>query len=140
MLALRIKRLLERRIRQGGATILIPAATSVGVAAITSSHNNTHIHLADSNGKTLSALSCGTIGFVGAKRSNSYAAQTLARRTADIAVSNGINLLDLKIKGLGRGRFAAAQALRAPRLQIRSLAETTGIPHGGCRPSKRRRL
>jgi len=46
----------------------------------------------------------------------------------------------VKVKGPGSGRESAITALQAAGLKIKSIEDTTPLPHNGCRPKKRRRV
>jgi SSU ribosomal protein S11P len=44
------------------------------------------------------------------------------------------------VKGAGLGRDAAIRTLQNLNMQVESIADVTGIPHGGVRPRKARRV
>jgi small subunit ribosomal protein S11 len=52
----------------------------------------------------------------------------------------GLQELDVHVKGPGPGRESAIRALMAEGVKIRSISDTTPIPHNGCRPPKKRRV
>ena len=43
------------------------------------------------------------------------------------------------VKGVGLGRDAAIRAISAAEMQIESINDVTGVPHGGVRPKRERR-
>jgi small subunit ribosomal protein S11 len=44
------------------------------------------------------------------------------------------------VNGVGSGRESAIRALGAIGIAVSSIKDVTGIPHGGCRPRKARRV
>ena len=50
------------------------------------------------------------------------------------------NSVDVRVTGPGAGRESAIRALQANGIDIKSIKDTTPIPHNGCRPRKRRRV
>ncbi len=48
--------------------------------------------------------------------------------------------VDVRVTGPGAGRESAIRALQANGIDIKSIKDTTPIPHNGCRPRKRRRV
>ena len=80
------------------------------------------------------------VGFKGAKRSTSFAAQTCGQRCAEDSVEKGVPAVRVLLKGLGAGRQTAVKGLQMGGLEIVSVTDTTPIPHNGCRPKKARRI
>ncbi len=110
------------------------------IAHINATFNNTIITIADVNGDALCWDSAGTIGYKGSKKSTPYAAQKAAEKVAEKAVKFGVKELDIHVKGPGSGRESAIRALHAAGLEIRTIEDTTPLPHNGCRPRKKRRV
>ncbi len=111
-----------------------------GKVYIKASYNNTLIYITDLSGNLLSWKTAGSEGFKGSKKSTPYAAQIASKSVAkDIKDSYGISSVEIYIKGPGPGREAAIRGL-ASYLKITYIADVTGIPHNGCRPSKERRV
>jgi small subunit ribosomal protein S11 len=54
-------------------------------------------------------------------------------------MDNGMNEVDVFVKGPGPGREAAIRSLQAAGLRVRSITDVTPVPHNGCRPPKKRR-
>ncbi len=112
----------------------------LGQVHIQATFNNTIISFADSHGNVLSASSAGACGFRGSKKGTAYAAQIATDKAAEIAKSQyGLVRVDVFVKGVGLGRDAAIRALTNHELQIESINDKTGVPHGGVRPKRERR-
>ena len=111
-----------------------------GQAHIKSSYNNTIVTITDLNGAVLIWSSAGKCGFKGPKKSTPYAAGVIVKSIADKVKALGIKELDVFVKGVGSGREAAVRALDTNGLRVVSIKDVTPIPHGGCRPRKRRRV
>lgn len=116
--------------------IVIPHAR----ACIISTFNNTLISLTDLNGNVLAWSSAGKVGFKGSRKGTPFAAQLAAQDIAAKAKEMGVRSIDVEIKGPGQGRESALRALQSAGLEIKSIKDTTPIPHNGCRPPKRRRV
>jgi small subunit ribosomal protein S11 len=113
---------------------------SVGVAHIKATFNNTVVTITDTQGRTISWASAGTVGFKGSKKSTPFAAQLAAKASAAEAMDLGVRKVEVWVKGPGSGREAAIRSLSASGLEITALKDVTPIPHNGCRPPKRRRV
>jgi len=111
-----------------------------GQAHVKSSYNNTIVTITDLNGAVLIWSSAGKCGFRGPKKSTPYAAGVVIKSIADKVKDLGIKELDVFVKGVGSGREAAVRALDTNGLKVVSIKDVTPIPHGGCRPRKRRRV
>ncbi len=109
-------------------------------ACILSTFNNTHISLTDLQGNVIAWSSAGRVGFKGSRKGTPFAAQLAAQDIASKAKEFGIRSIDVEIKGPGQGRESALRALQSAGLEIKSIKDTTPIPHNGCRPPKRRRV
>ena len=113
---------------------------AVGVAFIKATFNNTTVTITDTKGDTLCWSSAGTTGFKGSRKSTPFAGQMAAQQVAEKAMKMGMREVDVKVKGPGSGRESAITALQAAGLKIKSIEDTTPLPHNGCRPKKRRRV
>ncbi len=112
----------------------------LGQVHIQATFNNTIISFADSHGNVLAASSAGACGFRGSKKGTAYAAQIATDKAAEIAKSQyGVTKVDVFVRGVGLGRDAAIRALANHELQIESISDKTGVPHGGVRPRRERR-
>ena len=115
-------------------------SVSTGVAFIKASFNNTLITITDTKGAVLCWSSAGTSGFKGSRKSTPFAGQMAAQQAAEKAIKFGMKEVEVKVKGPGSGRESAITALQAAGLKIKSIEDTTPLPHNGCRPKKRRRV
>jgi small subunit ribosomal protein S11 len=80
------------------------------------------------------------LGFRGSKKGTAYAAQVAAEKAVQTAKQNhGLSKADVFVKGIGQGRDAAVRTLINERIQVDTIRDVTGIPHGGTRPRKQRR-
>mgnify|MGYP000852532020 FL=1 len=112
-----------------------------GQVHVQASFNNTIITVTDSNGNVLTASSAGACGFRGSKKGTAYAAQVAAEKAVQAAKQQyGFSKADVFIKGIGLGRDAAIRVLMTQDVTIDSIADVTGVPHGGVRPPKARRI
>ena len=110
-----------------------------GVAHIHSSFNNTIVTITDEQGNALSWASAGGLGFKGSKKSTPFAAQMASEACAKVAIENGMQKVEVTVKGPGPGREAAIRSLQVAGLDIVSIQDVTPIPHNGCRAPKRPR-
>jgi small subunit ribosomal protein S11 len=112
-----------------------------GQVHILATFNNTIITFTDAQGGALSASSAGACGFRGSKKGTAYAAQVAAEKAGQIAKQlHGFSKADVYVKGVGLGRDAAIRALGALDIQVERIVDVTGVPHGGVRPKKARRI
>ena len=111
-----------------------------GQVHIQATFNNTIITVTDNNGNTIAAASAGASGFRGSKKGTAYAAQIASEKATEIAATQfGMKKADVFVKGIGLGRDTAIRALHSADIQVSSIADVTGVPHGGVRPRKQRR-
>jgi small subunit ribosomal protein S11 len=112
-----------------------------GQVHVLATFNNTIITITDNNGGVIAASSAGACGFRGSKKGTAYAAQVAAEKAAQTAKQqNGLTKADVFVKGVGLGRDAAVRALSGLDIQVESIKDVTGVPHGGVRPKKARRI
>jgi small subunit ribosomal protein S11 len=108
---------------------------------IQATFNNTIVTFADKQGNVLSYSSAGATGFRGSKKGTAYAAQVAAEKVADTAKNQyGLKSVDVFVKGVGLGRDSAMRALSSFGINIDSITDKTGVPHGGVRPKGARRV
>ncbi|PID32627.1 30S ribosomal protein S11 [Candidatus Saccharibacteria bacterium] len=111
-----------------------------GQLHVQATFNNTIVTFSDKKGNVLTTASAGTCGFRGSKKGTAYAAQVAAEKAAEAANSNhGMKSVDVFVKGVGLGRDAAIRALGNFNINVESIKDVTGVPHGGVRPKKARR-
>jgi small subunit ribosomal protein S11 len=114
---------------------------SAGQVHVYATFNNTIVTVTDSKGGALTSSSAGACGFRGSKKGTAYAAQIAAEKAVNGAKQQyGVSKVDVFIKGVGLGREAAVRVLASSNVAVESISDVTGIPHGGCRPKKARRV
>ncbi len=112
-----------------------------GQVHVLATFNNTIITFSDESGNVLATSSAGACGFHGSKKGTAYAAQVAAEKAGQIVKQQyGFSKSDVYIKGIGLGRDAAVRALNTLDIAVDSITDVTGIPHGGVRPKKARRV
>jgi small subunit ribosomal protein S11 len=112
-----------------------------GQVHVQATFNNTIISITDPQGGVLTFSSAGACGFRGSKKGTAYAAQIAAERAITAAKQlHGFSRADVFVKGIGLGRDAAIRALAAADIQVENIKDVTGVPHGGVRPRKARRI
>jgi len=112
-----------------------------GQVHILATFNNTIVTFTDNQGGALTAASAGGCGFRGSKKGTAYAAQVAAEKAGQAAKQqHGFSKADVFVKGVGLGRDAAIRALAGLDIQVEKIVDVTGVPHGGVRPKKARRI
>jgi small subunit ribosomal protein S11 len=112
-----------------------------GQVHVLATFNNTIVTFTDSSGNVLTTCSAGACGFRGSKKGTAYAAQIAAERAAQAAKQQyGFSRAEVLIKGIGLGRDAAVRVLAGMDINVETIRDVTGVPHGGVRPSKARRI
>ena len=111
-----------------------------GQAHIFATFNNTIVTITDTKGNTVSWASAGSAGFKGSRKSTPYAARLAAQSAARVASDNGMQEMDIIVKGPGPGREQAIRSLQASGIKVKSIRDITPVPHNGCRPKKKRRV
>ena len=84
--------------------------------------------------------SAGGAGFKGSRKSTPFAAQVTADSAARKGMEQGLQKVDVYVKGSGSGRETAIRSLQAAGLEVISVRDVTPQAHNGCRPRKRRRV
>jgi small subunit ribosomal protein S11 len=102
--------------------------------------NNSIVTLTDLDGKVLAWSSAGKSGFKGSKKSTPYAAQKATEEILDKLKAYDTSTVHITIWGAGMGRDSFLRTIQGTDLQIESIKDVTGFPHGGARPKKRRRV
>ncbi|GJQ34371.1 MAG: 30S ribosomal protein S11 [Anaerolineales bacterium] len=113
---------------------------SRGQVHIFASFNNTIVTVTDTEGNTIAWGSAGSAGFKGSRKSTPFAARLAAEQAIKSAQQQGVQEVELYVKGPGPGRENAIRAVQAMGLKVLSIADVTPVPHNGCRPPKRRRV
>lgn len=116
-------------------------SVSHGQVHILATFNNTIVTFTDAAGGALAAASAGGCGFRGSKKGTAYAAQVATEKAGQAAKQlHGFAKADVYVKGVGLGRDAAIRSLAGLDIQVESIKDVTGVPHGGVRPKKARRI
>lgn len=112
-----------------------------GQLHILATFNNTLVAFTDKKGEVIATSSAGACGFSGSKKGTAYAAQVASEKAGTIAKqSYGLASVDVFVKGVGLGRDSAIRALNNLGITVDSIKDVTGIPHGGVRAPKARRV
>ncbi len=111
-----------------------------GQAHVHATFNNTIVSMTDQLGNVIAWASAGTSGFKGSRKSTPYAARMAAQVASENAQGQGMQEVDIFIKGPGPGREAAIRAIQSSGLKVRSISDVTPVAHNGVRPPKRRRV
>ena len=111
-----------------------------GIAHIHASFNNTIITITDRQGNTLSWATSGGCGYRGSRKSTPFAAQVTADAAARKGMEQGLQKVEVYVKGPGSGRETAIRSLQAAGLEVTAVKDVTPQAHNGCRPRKRRRV
>ncbi len=112
----------------------------VGTVHVQATFNNTIVTISDIEGNVVSWSSSGSLGFRGSRKGTPFAAQQAALTAAGKAKEVGLRTVEVRVSGPGSGRESAVRALSTAGLEVRSIRDTTPIPHNGCRPPKKRRV
>ena len=113
---------------------------AIGQAHIKTSFNNTIVALTDGDGNVIAWESAGGAGFKGSRKSTPFAAQVTADSAARKGIEQGLERVEVFVKGPGSGRDTAVRSLQAAGLEVISVKDVTPQAHNGCRPRKRRRV
>ena len=111
-----------------------------GQAHIKTSFNNTIVTLTDTQGNVIAWESAGSAGFKGSRKSTPFAAQVTADAAARKGIEQGLQKVEVYVKGPGSGRETAIRSLQAAGLEVSGVRDVTPQAHNGCRPRKRRRV
>jgi small subunit ribosomal protein S11 len=112
----------------------------VGQAHVKTSFNNTIVALTDRDGNVIAWESAGGAGFKGSRKSTPFAAQVTADAAAKKGMEQGLEKVEVFVKGPGSGRDTAIRSLQAAGLEVTQIRDVTPQAHNGCRPRKRRRV
>jgi small subunit ribosomal protein S11 len=85
----------------------------VGQAHIKTSFNNTIVSLTDTSGNVIAWESAGGAGFKGSRKSTPFAAQVTADAAARKGLEQGLQKVEVYVKGPGSGRETAIRSLQA---------------------------
>ena len=130
----------RKQAARGRARRRVRKNVAIGQAHIKTSFNNTIVSLTDQSGNVIAWESAGGAGFKGSRKSTPFAAQVTADAAARKGIEQGMQKVEVFVKGPGSGRETAIRSLQAAGLEIQGIQDVTPVPHNGCRPPKRRRV
>src|ERR1041384_696719 len=123
---------------KGRARRRVKRNITFGQAHIKTSFNNTIVTLTDPEGNVIAWESAGSAGFKGSRKSTPFAAQVTADAAAKKGLEQGLERVEVFVKGPGSGRETAIRSLQAAGLEGTGVKDVTPPAHQGCRPRKRR--
>lgn len=118
----------------------VKRVVSDGIVHVHASFNNTIVTFTDRQGNALCWATSGGSGFRGSRKSTPYAAQVATERAAAVAKEYGMKSVAVFVHGPGPGRESTIRELISQEFKIVEITDVTGIPHNGCKPSKKRRV
>src|SRR5918998_901740 len=74
------------------------------------------------------------------RKGTPFAAQVTADAAARKGMEQGLQKVEVYVKGPGSGRETAIRSLQAAGLEVTGIRDVTPQAHNGCRPRKRRRV
>ncbi|MBA3839531.1 MAG: 30S ribosomal protein S11, partial [Thermoleophilaceae bacterium] len=92
-----------------------------GAAHIKTSFNNTIVSLTDREGNVIAWESAGGAGFKGSRKSTPFAAQVTADAAARKGMEQGLEKVEVYVRGPGSGRETAVRSLQAAGLEVTSV-------------------
>lgn len=107
------------------------------IVYISSTFNNTIVHVTDLAGNTLVRVSGGMVTKQSRLKANPTTAMFIAKRTAERVRDIGITSLYIRMRGgtgatgMGPGAHAAIKTLTKEGFKIISIIDTTRVPRGG---------
>ncbi len=124
-------------VKKKKAKRVVPA----GQLHVKATFNNTIITVTDKKGEVIATASAGACGFRGSKKGTAYAAQIASEKALTAAKqNNSLRAIDVFLNGIGQGRDAAIRAAMTVGIDVESITDKTGVPHGGVRPRKARKV
>ena len=111
-----------------------------GIVHIQATKHNTIVTITDEDGNEISWCSAGKLGFKGSRKGTPFVAGQAAEVAGKAAKEQGLNSVQVYVKGPGNGREAAIRALQTAELEVTLIKDVSPIPHNGCRPPKHRRI
>lgn len=108
-----------------------------GIAYISTSFNNTVVHITDLAGQTVARITGGQVTKHNRLKANPTVAMFVAKKAAEQAKEIGITSLYVRVKGKtgnpapGPGAHAAVKSLSKEGMKIISIIDITKVPRGG---------
>src|SRR4028118_1098085 len=121
-----------RRASKGRTRRRVKKNIAVGQAHIKTSFNNTIVSLTDKEGNVIAWESAGGAGFKGSRKSTPLAAQVTADAAARKGIDQGLERVEVFVKGPGSGRETAIRSLQAAGLGGTGVKEGRPEGHIGC--------
>lgn len=118
----------------------VKRVVSDGIVHVHASFNNTIVTFTDRQGNALCWATSGGSGFRGSRKSTPYAAQVATEKASAVAKEYGMKSVAVFIHGPGPGRESTIRELISQEFKIVEITDVTGIPHNGCKASKKRRV
>src|ERR1700741_4860970 len=100
-----------------------------GQAHIKTSFNNTIVSLTDREGNVIAWESAGGAGFKGSRQSTPFAPQVTADAAAKKGIEQGLEKVEVFVKGPGSGRDTAIRSLQAAGLEVTGGKDVTPHAH-----------
>src|SRR3954467_15397201 len=110
----------------------------IGQAHIKTSFVYRIVALTDRDGNVIAWESAGGAGFKGSRKSTPLAAQVTADAAARKGSEQGMQKVEVFLRGPGWGREAAIRSLQAAGLEVTGVKDVTPQAHNGWRPPQRR--
>lgn len=131
----------KQEVLKSGASKKLPRKKlDAGILHVQSTFNNTKVVLTDMKGNVIINSSSGALGFKGAKKGTPFAAAKAAEELAEKAEKLGLKEIDVVVNGVGAGRESAIRSFISRGISLRSIKDTTPVPHNGPKPPKPRRV
>ena len=130
----------DKKASKGRSRRRVKKNVPYGQAHIKTSFNNTIVTLTDTDGNVIAWESAGSAGFKGSRKSTPFAAQVTADSAARKGIEQGLERVEVYVKGPGSGRETAIRSLQAAGLDVTTVKDVSPQAHNGCRPKKRRRV
>ena len=130
----------RQKVTRGRTRRRVRKNVPVGNAHIKTSFNNTIVALTDREGNVIAWESAGGAGFKGSRKSTPFAAQVTADAAARKGIEQGMQKVEVFVKGPGSGRETAIRSLQAAGLEILGVKDVSPQAHNGVRQKKRRRV
>lgn len=102
--------------------------------------NNIHVNISNENGRTLSKLTAGSIGFKNTNKISQKSALAIVDEVKKRLENLGYTSIKLELNGFNPMRSLLIYQLRKCGIAISEIYDTTAVPFNGCRPKKTRRL
>src|SRR3954463_15722099 len=102
---------------RGRAPRRVKKTIAIGQAHIKTSFSNTIVALTDREGNVIAWESAGGAGFKGSRKSTPFAAQVTADSAARKGIEQGLERVEVYVKGPGSGRETAIRSLQAAGLE-----------------------